>query len=125
MDTERDGDPVYGSYVDFKMPSPMQYFSVDFIGRSTDFELANVPDEVDIYVSANGTDWTQCGRISNMQKQVAKGGTAVNFGNFNAGQPLHYIRWAVVKGGANGATDFRASKTRIYWDARNINIYAK
>lgn len=123
--TAHDGDPVYGSYVDFKMPKSIQYFSIDFLSRTTGFKSESVPDEVNIYVSTDGANWTLCSKIKNMQKEVTKGNMTVNYGNYDAGQPINYIRWAVVMGGANGALDFRAKNTTANWSATSINIYGK
>ncbi|MDE7444078.1 MAG: DUF1735 domain-containing protein [Muribaculaceae bacterium] len=123
--TAHDGDPVYGSYVDFKLPKAIQYFSIDYVSRVSGFRQESVPNEVDIYVSANGTDWTLCSKIKNLQKDVIKSSQTVNYGNYNAGSQINYIRWAVVKGGVNGEEDLRGQNITTNWTATSINIYGK
>lgn len=123
--TEHNGDPLYGSYVDFKLPKAIQYFSIDYVSRVSGFKQAGVPNEVHIYVSADGNSWTLCDKIKNMQKDLIKSNQTVNYGNYDAGRQINYIRWAVVMGGNNGAEDLRAKNTTANWTATMINIYGK
>ncbi len=123
--TAHDGDPVYGSYVDFKLPKAIQYFSIDYVSRVSGFKQESVPNEVHVYVSANGTDWKLCTKIKNISKDVVRSSQTVNYGNYDAGSAIKYIRWAVVKGGVRGEEDFRGQNITTNWSATSINIYGK
>lgn len=123
--TAHDGDPVYGSYIDFKLPKDIRYFVLDYQSRASGYTKAGVPDEVHIYVSADGTNWTLNGKIRNMQNDFTGAGQTVSYGNYDAGQPIRYIRWAVVMGGDGGAEDLRARNTTANWTATGLNIYGK
>lgn len=121
-----DGDPVYGSYVDFTLPKLVQYFSIDFVSRQPGgFSLGQVPYDVDLYVSVDGTTWTKRGTIVNMQNSVTSANMTVNYGNYDAGEPIKYIRWAVVKGGPDGKIDMRGKGVTASWSATSINVYGK
>ncbi|MDE7443340.1 MAG: hypothetical protein K2M65_04185, partial [Muribaculaceae bacterium] len=62
--TEHDGDPVYGSYVDMKLPSAVRYFAFDYTSRHDSFgDGSGIPNDVDIYTSTDGTNWEKTGSI--------------------------------------------------------------
>lgn len=121
-----DGDPVYGSYVDMKLPSAIRYFSFDFMSRYNYFgDGAGIPNEVDIYASTDGINWERCGKITNMRRDFNNMGQTNSYGNFDAGKEVQYIRWAVIKGGASGKVDHREAATAAYWEASALYIYGK
>lgn len=121
-----DGDPVYGSYVDMKLPAAIRYFSFDFMTRYNYFgEGAGVPNEVDIYASTDGKNWERCGKINNMRRDFNNMGQTNSYGNFDAGKQVQYIRFAVIKGGASGKVDHREAATKAYWEASALYIYGK
>lgn len=121
-----DGDPVYGSYVDMKLPSPIRYFAFDFMSRFDYFgDGSGIPNEVHIYVSNDGTQWEKCGEITKMRADFNGKSQTVTYGNFDAGKEVDYVRWAVVKGGAAGNLDFREQNTTAFWDATALYIFGK
>lgn len=121
-----DGDPVYGSYVDFKLTSAIRYFSFDYMTRFDYFGNGEgIPNEVHIYTSENGSDWELCGTINNMRRDFNGRSQTENYGNFDAGKEITYIRWAVVLGGATGTLDLREANTTAHWTATALYLYGK
>lgn len=121
-----DGDPVYGSYVDMILPSPIRYFAFDYMSRFDYFGSGDgIPNEVDIYASTDGTNWEKCGEIKNMRREFTKMSQTETFGNFDAGKEVKYIRWAVIMGGASGHVDHREAATTAHWSATALYIYGK
>ena len=121
-----DGDPVYGSYVDIKLPSPIRYFAFDYMSRFDFFgDGSGIPNEVDIYVSDDGNAWEKCGSITGMRRNFNNMSQTVTYGNFDAGKEIKYVRWAVIKGGASGLVDHRQPNTTAYWSASVLYIYGK
>ena len=121
-----DGDPVYGSYVDFKLPQPARYFAFDYMSRFDYFGTGEgIPNEVDIYTSADGKSWEKTGEIKKMRRDFNGRRQTVTYGNFDAGKNISYIRWAVVLGGSAGDIDFREAQTTAHWDATALYIFAK
>lgn len=121
-----DGDPVYGSYVDMVLPSPIRYFAFDYMSRFDYFgDGSGIPNEVDIYISTDGNVWEKCGQIKNMRRDFNNMSQTVTYGNFDAGKEIRYVRWAVVKGGASGLVDHRLPGTTAFWSASALYIYGK
>lgn len=121
-----DGDPVYGSYVDMTLTSPVRYLSFDYMSRFDVFgDGSGVPNEVDIYVSDEGTTWVKCGTIKGMRADFTGARQTETYGNFDAGKPVTHVRWAVIKGGAQGDLDHRAKNTTAYWSATALNVYGR
>lgn len=125
-DFEHNGDPVYGSFVDFKLPQQVRYFAFDYMSRFDYFGAGEgIPNEVHIYTSTDGKDWEKAGEITNMRRDFNVRSQTVTYGNFDAGKNINYIRWAVVLGGAAGDLDFREPATTAHWDASALYIYGK
>lgn len=125
-DQVHDGDAVYGSYVDFKLPQQARYFAFDYMSRFDYFGSGEgIPNEVHIYTSTDGSNWEKAGVINNMRRDFNGVSQTKTYGNFDAGKNINYIRWAVVRGGATGAVDFREAATNAHWDASALYIFAK
>ncbi len=121
-----DGDAVYGSYVDFKLPQQIRYFAFDFMSRFDYFGSGEgIPNEVHIYVSTDGNSWEKVGGINGMRRDFNGVSQTVTYGNFDAGRNVSYIRWAVVRGGATGTLDLREPATTAHWDASALYIFGK
>lgn len=125
-DAVHDGDPVYGSYVDIKLPNPIRYFAFDYISRFDFFgDGQGIPNEVHIYASNDGENWEKCGQINNMRRDFNSKSQTETYGNFDAGKEINYVRWAVVMGGASGKLDLREQNTTAHWDATALYIFGK
>lgn len=123
---EHDGDPVYGSYVDFKLPQQVRYFAFDFMSRYDYFGTGEgIPNEVHLYASTDGKTWEKAGEITNMRRDFNGKSQTVTYGNFDAGKNVTYIRWAVVRSGSAGELDLREAATTAHWDATALYIYGK
>lgn len=123
---EHDGDPVYGSYVDMKLPQQVRYFAFDFMSRYDYFGTGEgIPNEVHIYTSTDGKTWEKSGEITNMRRDFNGKSQTVTYGNFDAGKNVTYVRWAVVRGGAVGDLDLREAATTAHWDATALYIFGK
>lgn len=121
-----DGDPVYGSYVDIKLPSAVRYLAFDYMSRFDYFgDGSGIPNEVDIYVSTDGTAWEKCGEIKGMRRDFNNMSQTNTYGNFDAGKEVQYVRWAVIKGGATGQVDHRAAGTTANWSATALYVFGK
>lgn len=124
--TEHDGDPVYGSYVDFKLPQQVRYFAFDFMSRFDYFGTGEgIPGEVHIYTSTDGKNWEKTGEITNMRRDFNGRSQTVTYGNFDAGKNIEYIRWAVVRSGSASDIDLREPATTGYWDATALYIFGR
>ncbi len=123
--TPHDGDPVYGSYVDIKLPSAMTYFAFDVTTVASGYDAAANPNLVHLYGSTDGVNWKKFAEIADMQAQFTGAAKTASFGNFKADGPVTYIRWAVIMSGATGEADLRSANTTAFWAATHLRVYGK
>ena len=123
--TPHDGDPVYGSYVDIKLPSAMTYFAFDLTSAASSYSAAGNPNEVHIYGSTDGVNWEKFAEITDMQQEFTGAGKTASFGNFCAPKAVSHIRWAVIKAGSTGDADLREANTSAFWAATHLKVYGK
>lgn len=111
-------DPVFGSYVQFNLASPIEGLSFDLTTRANG--NAGAPDEMDIYVSNDGQDWTLLGRETGMLSVLTGGAVKGHFGPYKAAEPFQYVRLCVIKSKAGNLNEISGA----YWNASELQISA-
>lgn len=107
-------DPVYGHYIDFKLPKAIQYFAFDFWTR---FENANgAPTKVVLFTSNDGKTWTKWVDIS---MKLTAGDEEYNSSVFSSKEPFNYLRFSVLESNAGSVT------TGEYWNCGEMKIYGE
>lgn len=107
-------DPVYGHYIDFKLPQAIQFFAFDFWAR---FENANgAPAKVTLYTGNDGVTWT---KWQNIKMKLTNGDEEYNSSVFKSEEPFSYLRFSVTESNAGDVT------TGAYWNCGEMKIYGE
>ncbi len=111
-------DPVYGSYIQFNLASPLTGFTFDLTTRSNNNNGA--PDIVHLYVSNDGQDWTLLEKVEDMLSVLTGGAVKGHWGPFKSAEPFKYIRFCVIKSKAGALNEVNGA----YWNASELQISA-
>lgn len=107
-------DPVYGHYIDFKLPNAIQAFAFDFWTR---FENANgAPTKVVLYTGNDGSTWTKWKEIN---MKLSAGDEEYNSSIFMSETPFQYLRFSVTDSNAGVVTK------DSYWNCGEMKIYGE
>lgn len=107
-------DPVYGHYIDFKLPNPIQFFAFDLWSR---FENANgAPTKIVLYTSNDGSTWKEWKTVS---MKLSGGDEEYNSSVFKSETPFQYLRFSGVESNAGNVT------TGSFWNCGEMKIYGE
>lgn len=107
-------DPVYGHYIDFKLPNAIQYFAFDLWAR---FENASgAPTKVVLYTSNDGTTWS---KWTTVNMKLSNGDEEYNSSVFQSENAFKYLRFSVIESNAGDVT------TGSYWNCGEMKIYGE
>lgn len=107
-------DPVYGHYIDFKLPNAIQFFAFDYWAR---FENANgAPTKVVLYTSNDGTTWN---KLADVNMKLTSGDGEYNSSVFKSEGAFSYLRFSVTESNAGNVT------TGSYWNCGEMKIYGE
>lgn len=106
-------DATYGHYIDFKLPTPIQFFAFDFWTR---FENANgAPRAVILYTSNDGISWN---KWTDINMSLTAGDEEYNSSVFKSEEPFSYLRFSVLESNsgnvANGSSFWNCGEMKIY-----------
>ncbi|MCM1029639.1 MAG: DUF1735 domain-containing protein [Pseudoflavonifractor sp.] len=116
--TSESHDPVYGSYIQFNLASPISGLSFDFTTRANG--NGGAPDEVHIYVSNDGQNWTLLEKVTDMLSQLTGGAVKGHWGPYKAAETFQYVRWCVIKSKAGALNEVNSA----YWNGSELQLSA-
>lgn len=107
-------DAVYGYYIDFKLPAPIQYFAFDLWAH---FENASgAPSKVVLFTSNDGTTWS---KWTTVNMKLSNGDDEYNSSVFQSEGTFKYLRFSVIESNAGDVT------TGSFWNCGEMKIYGE
>lgn len=110
--------PVYGSYIQFNLASPLNAFSFDFTTRNNN--NSGAPSEVHLYVSSDGSEWTLLDKVTGMLNVLTGGGVKGHWGPYRSEEPFQYLRWCVISSKSGSMTEPNGN----FWNGSEMQISA-
>ena len=107
-------DAIYGHYIDFKLPNPINHFAYNFWTR---FENANgAPTKTIIYAGNDGNTWKEIGEVANT---FTTGDEEFDSNVFSSSESFTYIRFSVTESNAGNVC------TGQFWNCGEMQIFGK
>ncbi len=112
-------DDTFGSYVGYKLKSPVQSVGFDVTTRPNN--SAGIPTRVELYALDSNGNWQLFANSSSFGKVLTAGSQTGSFGSFQCDFPFTEFRFC-VKESKNGVL---MGTSAAYWNAAEIVVYGK